>query len=288
MRSTAGSPDNMLRGAVTALLGSLKDPEPRVRIAAANGLASIISSEKSAGLIDHKAALITLTESLSDPDAAVRYAALGPLVLVAPASGVNPPQALADTLKDESAGTRASAVVALTSFRRGLDPRIPSLLQMIEKDKDPAVREAFRKSVASIHPPAVSAAVIPTLIAALRSPDGQVRDMACRVLMTFGSEARAAIPALIAMAREEWSDSTVMDRQVLALDRSAIEALPKIALKTDSAGQVIAVLTELIQEKSPNRSAAAVAALGEFGPAAESAIPALIRALSWKRSPRYP
>ena len=55
--------------------------------------------------------------------------------------------------------------------------------------------------------------------------------------------------------------------------------------QTESAGQVIAVLTELIQETSPNRSAAAVAALGEFGPAAESGVPALIRALSWKRPP---
>jgi PBS lyase HEAT-like repeat len=103
--------------------------------------------------------------------------------------------------------------------------------------------------------------------------------------MTFGSKAHAAIPALIAMAREEWSDSATEDRWILALDRSAIQALPKIALETESAGQVIAVLTELIQETSPNRTAAAVAALGEFGPAAESAIPALIRALSWKRSP---
>ena len=278
-----GSPDDMIRGAITSLLGALKDPQPSVRVAAADALASIISSEKSTGLIDHKAALITLTDSLSDRDAAVRYAALGTLGLVAPASGVDPPRELAEALKDESAGTRASAVAALFNFRRGLDPWIPSLLQMIEKDNDPTVREAFRKSVANIHPPAVSAAVIPTLIAVLRSPDGQVRDIACRFLMAFGSEARAAAPALIAMAREEWSDSAAMDRQVLALDRSAIEALPKIALKTESAGQVIAVLTKLIQEKFPNRSAAAVAALGEFGPAAESAVPALIRALSWKR-----
>ena len=75
----SGSLDDMVRGAMTSLLGSLKDPEPSVRVAAANALASIISSEKSAGLIDHKAALITFTESLSDRDAAVRYAALGPL-----------------------------------------------------------------------------------------------------------------------------------------------------------------------------------------------------------------
>ena len=188
-------------------------------------------------------------------------------------------------MKDESAGVRASAFVALTNFRRGLDPWIPSLLQMIEKDKDPAFRAALRRTEVGIHPPGVSAAVIPTLIAALQSPDEQVRDMACRVLMTFGSEARAAVPALIAMAREEWSDSAAVDRRILALDRSAIQALSRIALKTESAGRVIAVLTELIQETSPNRSAAAVAALGEFGPDAESAVAALIRALSWKPPP---
>ena len=190
----AGSLDDMIRRAITSLLGALKDPQPSVRVAAANALASIISSEKSAGLIDHKAALITLTDSLSDRDAAVRYAALGPLGLVAPASGVDPPQELAEALNDESAGTRASAVVALSNFRRGLDPWIPSLLQMIEKDNDPAVREAFRKSVANIHPPAVSAAVIPALIAVLRSPDGQVRDIACRFLTAFGSDAPRGRP----------------------------------------------------------------------------------------------
>jgi HEAT repeat protein len=276
----------MVRGAIASLLGALKDPQPSVRAAAAIALASIFSSEKSAGLIDHKAALITLTESLSDRDAAVRFAALGPLTLVAPASGVDPPQELAGVLKDESAGTRARAVVALINFRRGLEPWIPSLLQMIEKDKDPAIHDAFfSTTVASIQPPAVSVAVIPTLIAALRSPDGQVRAMACRVLMTFGPEARAAVPALIAMAREEWSDSTVVERQALALDRSAIQALSKIARETESAGQVIAALAELIQKTSPNRSAAAVTALGEFGPAAESAVTALIRASSFAGSP---
>jgi hypothetical protein len=103
--------------------------------------------------------------------------------------------------------------------------------------------------------------------------------------MTFGSQARAAIPALIAIAREEGGDSATEDRVILAQDRPAIQALPKIALETESAGQVVAVLTELVQETSPKRAAAAVAALGEFGPAAESAIPALIRALSWERPP---
>ena len=37
----AGSLDDMVRGAITSLLGSLKDPQPSVRVAAANALASI-------------------------------------------------------------------------------------------------------------------------------------------------------------------------------------------------------------------------------------------------------
>ncbi len=278
----AGSMDDLVRRAIASLLGALKDPQPAVRVAAANALTSIMASEKAGGLIDHKAAVVTLTESLGDPKVEFRYAALGLWGLVAPGAGVNPPKQLADALKDESAGIRASAVGALVSFGRCLDPWIPSLLQMIENDKDPAVRMAFSTAVPGIHPPAVSVAVIPTLIAALRRPDGQVRDAACRILMSFGPEARTAIPALIAMAREEWSDSPELDRQTLALDRSAIQALVKITLKTESAGQVIAVLTELVREKSPKRCAAVVEALVEFGPAAESAVPTMIRALSWR------
>jgi HEAT repeat protein len=281
----AGCPDGMIRGAMSSLLVALKDPQPSVRAAAASALASFLSSEKSAGFIDPRATLITLTECLSDRDVAVRYQVLRPLGLIAPASGADPPRELADALKDESAGVRASAVLALTGFRRGLDPWIPALLQMIEKDKDPAIREAFGRASSSFHPPAISAAVIPTLIAALGSPDGQVREMACRVLSANGPEARAAVPALIAMAREEWSDSAAADRRDLALDRSAIAALAKIAPGTESASRVVAALTGLIQQESPSRCETAVAALGEFGSAAESAVPALIRVLSWQQPP---
>jgi HEAT repeat protein len=103
--------------------------------------------------------------------------------------------------------------------------------------------------------------------------------------MSFGPEARAAIPALIAMANEDWMDSADMDRRILSLDLVAIQALSKIAVNTESSGQVVATLTELVQEKSPNRCAAAVEALGEFGPAAQSSIPALIRTLPWSLPP---
>jgi HEAT repeat protein len=143
------------------------------------------------------------------------------------------------------------------------------------------VRETVGTRVAVIHPPALSVAAIPGLIAALGRPDAQVRNTAASILMSFGPEARAAIPLLIAMARETWSDSTEMDRQRFNLDCLAIQTLTKIAVKTDSAGQVVAALIELVQEKSPTRCHAAVVALGEFGPAAESAVAGLIRALPW-------
>jgi HEAT repeat protein len=278
----AGSLDDLARRAIAALLGALKDPEPSVRVAAANALSSIVSSKKADRLIDPKATVVALTESLKEPKAEVRQASLRLLALVAPATGGDPPKELAGAMKDETAGNRSAAVIALVSFPSGLDPWIPSLCQVIEADKAPAVREAVVARVAAIHPPAITAAAIPDLIAVLGRPDGQVRDTACRVLMSFGPEARAAIPALIAMANETWSDSTDVEHRRLNLDCLAIQALTKIALKTDSAGQIIAALTELVQEKSPNRCARAVHALGEFGPAAESAVPTLIRALPWK------
>ena len=112
----AGSMDDLVRRAIASLLGALKDPQPAVRVAAANALTSIMASEKAGGLIDHKAAVVTLTESLGDPKVEFRYAALGLWGLVAPGAGVDPPKQLADALKDESAGIRASAVGALVSF----------------------------------------------------------------------------------------------------------------------------------------------------------------------------
>jgi hypothetical protein len=53
-----------------------------------------------------------------------------------------------------------------------------------------------------VRPPAVSPAIVPVLIAALGRPDQRVRAACCSLLMHFGPEARAAIPALIVLARQ--------------------------------------------------------------------------------------
>jgi HEAT repeat protein len=281
----AGSLDDLARRAIAALLDALKDPQPAGRVAAANALASMLGSTKAAVLVDSKATVAALTECMKDPDAEFRYAALRVLALAAANSRMGPPHELAGALKDERAGNRSVAAVAVVNFARGLDPWVPSLFQIIETDDDLQVREAVATRVATIHPPAITAAAIPELIAALERTDGRARGTAARVLMSFGPEGRMAIPALIAMARESWSDSADVERRRLQLDGLAIQALTKIALETDSAGRVITALTELLQEKSPKRCAMAVDALGEFGPAAQSVIPALIRALPWRLPP---
>ena len=56
----------------------------------------------------------------------------------------------------------------------------------------------------------------------------------------------------------------------------AAEALGKIAPGGPSAGEVVQALTEVLRAGHPYRRVAAAHALGEFGPAAVAAVPALI------------
>ena len=59
----------------------------------------------------------------------------------------------------------------------------------------------------------------------------------------------------------------------------AADLLGKIAPGTKSAGDVITALAEVVRSGHPSRRRSAFEALGEFGPAAEPAVPVIIRAL---------
>jgi HEAT repeat protein len=181
-------------------------------------------------------------------------------------------------LKDESAENRAMAVAALARFPRGVSPWLPSVLRMMEHDKPP-VRAACEKALARVRPAAISAESVPVLTAALRSPDSRVGAAACSTLMQFGPEARAAIPALLATAREKRDGSVTATPSSPDLRHLAIEALGRIAPQTESAGEVITALIEILRAEDPSTWSTAVYALERFGAVADSVIPELIRVL---------
>jgi HEAT repeat protein len=274
----SGSGADEVRAAITALLVAMKDAEPAVRSAATNTLGYIMAPG-TAGLTDPSAVISTLAERLGDRDAEIRLEALRGLVAVGSKAGVSVPNELGAALKDESADHRAMAVTALAGFPRGLDPWLPTVFRMMEHDEGPQVRATCAGALEGVRPPAISAAAVPALIAALGRPDRRVQAVACSVLIQFGPEARAAIPALLATASEKRSDPVDAVPFFQDPERLAIQALGRIAPNTESAGEVITALTDLLRAEVPRKWNAAVDALEGFGPAAASAIPELIRGL---------
>jgi len=271
-----GTDRNLARAAISALLGALDDPEPVVRTAATTALGYVAGSEGSSRLIDLNVVIADLVARLSDRDAEIRLAVLHVLTAVGQASGVDPPKELAAALKDESAGNRSTAVTALVRFPRGLDPVVPHLFWMMEHDDEPAVRTVCAEAMERVRPPAITPAAVPALIAALGRPDRRVQAVACSTLIQFGSDARAAIPALIAIAREKRADPSIAEEWRWVPARLAIQALGRIAPGTELHGEAVSALIEVLRAEDASNRNSAIDALEPFGPAATSAIPDLI------------
>jgi HEAT repeat protein len=276
--ASSGIQAEAVRTTIIALLDALKDPEPAVRTAAANALVTLPVGGTSA-LVDPRKVTAVLVERLRDPDSQTRLLAIQIMAALGNSAVVGPPQELFAALHDESASVRALAVITLTSFPQNFDPLIPSFLRMMENDER-AVRAACASVLVGMNPPSsYTKAVIPELITALGRTDGWVQGVACSLLWKLGPEARAAIPALLAIARETPSRAAGPDPPFGYPYIPAIVALGRIAPDTESARQVVPVLTGLVGAEPPDRASKAVEALGGFGPAAESAVPELIRAL---------
>ena len=81
--SSSGSDRDAVRAAIMALLGSLKDPEPSVRAAAANALMGLPMGEMPA-FIDPRAVMAILVERLGDRDTRTRLAVIQIMAAVGP------------------------------------------------------------------------------------------------------------------------------------------------------------------------------------------------------------
>ncbi len=262
------------RPAVAEVAKRLEDPEAGVRLAAAKAVGAIAITEQGTELFDLDKVVAALAKGLGDPDAEVRWVMIRVLEVVGSGALVEPAPALGAALEDPIAKNRAAAATALGKFQRGLDPFIPALLRTLEHDADPMVRNSC--ATAPMGPPQASAAVIPVLIQGLESRDGEVRCAAAAGLEQFGDEARAAVPALIAVAK----DPTPFSRLNPETDRGlpadrAIRALGRIAPDTPSAEAAVAALIEALPSKSHLMRSEAAFALSQFGGKAAGAIPRL-------------
>jgi len=140
-----------------------------------------------------------------------------------------------------------------------------SVLAQALKDPDNNVRRnavrPLRRVVIrdrSSSDPATTRAVVTALVDALTDPDGAVRRATASSLGAIGPEAVDAIPALAATAMD--SDPSVRNATIEALGRMGSPA-------------AVPVLVQAL--KDPETASLAVRALGNMGPTARGAIPAL-------------
>jgi len=296
----AGSGARDVRAATTALIASLKDPLPEVRIAAASTLGTIASTLPAAGAgrtsrdrkktlsavrpvppVDPKTVFDSLVEAIGDRDAKVRGAVLGAMAAVDSGAPVDPPKVLSAGLEDESPENRRTAIVALTRFRRGLDPWISTLVRIAEHDDDRSLRATCANALNGIKPPAVTSDAVPALVTGLGNSDAQVRIQVALLLGRLGPDAGAAVPSLLRVLTEPVdpqlarSQSGVMMHDDDPANAAAL-ALGRIAPRSKAAREVIVALTEVARCGHRIRRGDAAFALGDFGPAAAEAVPVLI------------
>jgi len=277
-----------------------------------------------------RAAVASLGTALEDSDSQVRKDAAFALLMIGPEAEDAVPRLIA-ALQDESAEVRQFALGALKDIGPSARRALPNLRLALG---DPAiqVRTAAAAALWSHDPqPGTAKAILPVLREALG--DGKilfVRDTAVKVLNSMGSEARPAIPELIALlqdqkASERWDtpkalgsigpdprsiqalcaalqDSERGIRYDAAVSLGLIGAGNEMVLKSltdalrDSSGRVRAgaaaslwkltgksglVITVLIDTLENNKDGGEVISiLGDIGPEAKEAAPALRKALS--------
>ena len=183
-------------------------------------------------------------------------------------------------MRDEAADVRVEAVKALACFQRGLDPWIPRIFEVVDRESEPRIRTAMTYALYEIRPPKCSNQALASLIAALASRHDDVRLQAAWLIGTLGPDAVPAVPDLIKLMSQPIDSSKVGRGKAHPAGWdpawAAAHGLGKIAPRTPVAGEVIEALIAVVRTGHPYRRVAAAQALGDFGPAAVAAIPALI------------
>ena len=160
-------------------------------------------------------AVPVLTPMLRDSDVEVRVATIHALHVIGPAAKEALPDLLWLAEKDSSERIQMGASWVAVPWIVGPGPRVPPLESVPifvrgMQDPDPARRHGAARGLITVTQntegrldPGISGQVVAGLISALRMPDVQLRRDAVRMLGMIGPPARAAIPELRRLARDE-------------------------------------------------------------------------------------
>jgi HEAT repeat protein len=273
--------------ATAALISALGDGDAGVRAEAARALGDLRVEAPPRGVTrpasrpgpaasvgpDPAVAVPALLGALRDPEPSVRAAAALALRVTAPKDGDAPPALLAAFVADPSPEVRGAAAHALGRRWANEDVVFLALLDRFPA-ASPANQGAIAGALAQLG--GTPAPALPGLIEALKSENPWARRGIAEALARLGPGAKAALPALARVAREELREGWRF---------SAAEAVAAIDPDSAEAQALIAPLVELVRSDDGRGSGGAAAlALGRFGPAARSAIPALRAAMQGRDS----
>lgn len=231
---------------VSALAAALGDSYGTVREAAASALVNIGPS-----------AVPTLAQALGAPGAAVGENAASCLGLIGPAADEAIPSLVA-ALHGTGGSVRKSAVWALGKLRAN-DALVTAL-----DHSEPSVREAAVSALGNIRP--AGAKALAALAAALRDPDGTVREAAALTLAKTGS---AGISQLAGALGDP--DRAVRDIVASALGKRGADALP--------------LLEQAICDERNDVRGSAARALALVARSEPRAVPVLVKLLRENRNP---
>jgi HEAT repeat protein len=253
------TPDS--RSAVKPLRSALGDPDPRVKLFAAQALWLVTRQTDDV--------LKVFRDALNDrTDASIRSAGAHALAMVGNAAKPAAPD-LRKALTDADLSVRLYAAIALWGLEHQVEPVLPVFRDAL-KAKDLSHRHAAVEAVARIADrlsDKEARTVVPLLIEILKSDDLDLRAQAAFALGQIGPEAADATPLLIEMARA--GDQ--------ALRENAIHALGNIGPRARAA---VPVLIETLEDKNPVLRGRAAVALTAMGNSARAAGDAIKKALS--------
>jgi HEAT repeat protein len=210
------------RVAVPSLVEALKDPDPVVRRVTAEALGALS--------VNSNSVISALTVLLDDPASEVRSVVSRSLQQLQ-AEPTRVSASLVAQLQDRTSGLQGAALETLQRMGPAAESAVPLLIPLLTND-DPTVRRAAVDALAGIGAPAETAVpaltairndsdlatrisvafalntlgsnpaiVIPGLIEALN--EGSRREETFAVLRTMGSDARAAVPAIIGTFKDD-------------------------------------------------------------------------------------
>jgi HEAT repeat protein len=207
-----------------------------------------------------------LREALKDADPTVRRPALL-AICVSDAPVRKQLEIVVAALEDADSAVRADALCELDRMKRDAEPVVPSLVKLLENNQKNTRCDILRL-LRDIGPQAKAA--VPALTKALEDSDSGMRVIAAEALGNIGPEAKEAAGSLRAgLIDEDECVAVAAARALWFIEREKSGAIPILAhflgVPDKGKGTMVALSAAL--------------ALGEIGPGAKDAVPALVKAL---------